>query len=459
MRSEVKIGIAAVLFVALIAGVYFLATSGTEEQPEPADRQAERVARGDGEDAMRFGDEEDDETGGGLIIGDADDDTDGPDGMGFGGTTDTTDTAGVDDDGTISIGFDEPSPPAAGTVDATETTGTTDAGADADDGSLEIAGIGFDTDGGTGADDGFRIEEGFGAADEDTGAVEAGGVGGLYLEPDSTPTPGAADATGGKPGETFIASDGRRYYIVVDGDAGFWQIAKKVYNAGKHWERIAKANPEADTNRLREGQKLLVPPLPETPAAGGTDGATGGSATATADGNVTTDVDGTRYYVVAADDTGGFWDISKKAYNTGKHWELVAKANPQIDPRALRAGMKVKIPPRPEPTTRRISTETVTGTPERPGPNEYIVEEGDSAGFWGIAKKVYGEGRLMGAIAAANPNINPRRLRVGQKIKVPPIREARRLAGVRETDADGGFETVSEPVASDDDARPIFDID
>ena len=56
---------------------------------------------------------------------------------------------------------------------------------------------------------------------------------------------------------------------------------------------------------------------------------------------------GARVYVVQKDDLG-FWMIAKKVYGHGKHWRLIADANPGVDVEKLSAGQKLKIPPLPK---------------------------------------------------------------------------------------------------------------
>jgi 5'-nucleotidase len=61
-----------------------------------------------------------------------------------------------------------------------------------------------------------------------------------------------------------------------------------------------------------------------------------------------------------------------------------------------------------EPAGRAIAAE-----PER----VYLVQKGDT--LWRIAAKLYGNGQRYRDIAAANPGIEPTRLRVGQKLLIP----------------------------------------
>ena len=56
-------------------------------------------------------------------------------------------------------------------------------------------------------------------------------------------------------------------YTVKAGDSGFWGIAQNVYGNGKYFGLIAKANPNAFSERLHVGQVLTIPPLP-APTAG-----------------------------------------------------------------------------------------------------------------------------------------------------------------------------------------------
>jgi LysM repeat protein len=68
-----------------------------------------------------------------------------------------------------------------------------------------------------------------------------------------------------------------------------------------------------------------------------------------------------------------------------------------------------------------VATEVVTPTPPAPpepvfaGYTEHVIAKGES--FYTLGKK-YNVG--FKAIAEANPNINPNRLKIGEKVKIPP---------------------------------------
>ena len=52
-------------------------------------------------------------------------------------------------------------------------------------------------------------------------------------------------------------------YIVREGDNGLAAIAKKVYRDSTFWPAIQKANPDAESTRLRVGQELIIPSFSE----------------------------------------------------------------------------------------------------------------------------------------------------------------------------------------------------
>jgi nucleoid-associated protein YgaU len=62
-------------------------------------------------------------------------------------------------------------------------------------------------------------------------------------------------------------------------------------------------------------------------------------------------------------------------------------------------------------------TDAVAPRPHRPAPTTYQVMPGDTLS--GIAIRQYGSVRRWRAIAAANPGIDPRRLRPGQILVLP----------------------------------------
>jgi len=77
-------------------------------------------------------------------------------------------------------------------------------------------------------------------------------------------------------------------------------------------------------------------------------------------------------------------------------------------------------PPGPILRPQGIEGDVVTGRLRRPdtGPrNSYVIQAGDT--LYGIAMEKYGDARFVPAIEAANPGLDPNRLRVGERITLP----------------------------------------
>lgn len=131
-----------------------------------------------------------------------------------------------------------------------------------------------------------------------------------------------------------------------------------------------------------------------------------------------------RPYVVRTGDS--FWAIAEREYGNAALHRLLEKANPNVPPRRLRPGMTILIPATPAEPVRAAPSGAAPGTVEEDlgtGKRFYVVKAGDR-GFWGIAKATYGHGKHYKLIEAANPDLNPRRLKPGQKVWVPEKPEA-----------------------------------
>lgn len=218
-------------------------------------------------------------------------------------------------------------------------------------------------------------------------------------------------------------------YTVKPGDNGFWMVAERVYGLGngKYWKRIRDANPTADTSALRPGMKLVIPPLPADAAS---PERTTVIATREPHGSVTVGTGGNRTYIVAEGDAG-LWGVAVKVYDGKGHlWEHIQKANPGVDSNRLRPGMKLVIPPLPTTATRPGRATGITRTAgatvrhgevyTENGRRYYIVQAGDK-GYWGIAKKVYKDGKYSYLIDRANTGVDSYSLQPGDKLEVPPI--------------------------------------
>ncbi len=428
MREDVKIGVAIGVVLVVAAVLYFMLASGPDEATPTGEADTE-VRINEGVD--------DQDPGTGSAAVDA-----------YRGSV--ADATGADD-------------------------GAADDGASATDDGVEPSMGGrtlADSTAGTGADGGRRVDPGAGPGiDPDAVAVDDTSdslpTGSAVDDDDETEISVTDDGSGGRDirdladdtdpdtGVRDVAQP--RTYVVVEGDNGFWGIAHKVYGDGKWFTLIAKANPDLKPEALRPGQKVTIPPLPDTTAA---DDLRGGQAL---EGAVT----GSTTYKVQEGDLG-FWGIAEKVYGSGKYFHVIEKANPGVDPTVLRPGQVLVIPPKPTPESATADTggPTTSGDTETVGDQRlYTVQAGDN-GFWGIAKKIYGRGHLWPAIKQANPDVDPLRLQPGQKLVVPSVEEAERIAGV-DTGASSGDEagtggssgstTSGGDSSAEPGDRPIFD--
>lgn len=154
--------------------------------------------------------------------------------------------------------------------------------------------------------------------------------------PTSTPPTAPTNAvqprgSGSSPTTPSSSPSGETEYIVKAGDTGT-SIAKAYFGDPNKWVLISKANPWADFNRLRIGQKLKLPPKDATsvkPPPGAQPVAMGDKST----------------YTVQAGDT--LAAIARKQLGNAGLWEQIYNANKAVigdDPAALKVGMKLKLP-------------------------------------------------------------------------------------------------------------------
>lgn len=419
MREDVKIGVAIGVVLVVAAVLYFMLAGGADEATPPGQTDTE-VRINEGVD--------DQDSGTGSPAVDAYHDS-------------VADASGAGD-------TDDIEPRIGG-----ETLADSRSDAGADDVRIvdSDAGPGIDPDAvAVGGDDTSDSLPTGPAVDDDDGGISVAddGTGGRdirHLADDADPDTGVRD----------VAQP--RTYVVVEGDNGFWGIAHKVYGDGKWFTLIAKANPDLKPEALRPGQKVTIPPLPVEDAGGDLRGGQALEGAAT----------GSTTYKVQDGDLG-FWGIAEKVYGSGKYFHLIEKANPGVDPTVLRPGQVLVIPPKPTPDIATAGTggPTTAGGTETVGDQRlYTVQAGDN-GFWGIAKKIYGRGHLWPAIKQANPDVDPLRLQPGQKLVVPSVEEAERIAGVDTGASSGGGDSVGGSTGStgstggssvESGDRPIFD--
>ena len=257
------------------------------------------------------------------------------------------------------------------------------------------------------------------------------------------------------------APSAEQVHVVKRGDT-LAEISKRYYGTTKHWKLIKEAN-KVDPDGLHEGEKLTIPALPASATA------TTASSAPTGDGTAYVVQKEDTYYKIAKRELGDpsrakeieklnkipaadlrpgmkltlpargardtaatapeapaqvvpgagkqhtvgkdeyLTDISKRYYGSTKHWRVIAKANPGIDPDRLKVGQKLTIP--------ELAGADAASGAAAAGEGEYVVVAGDT--FESIAGKVLGDRKQHKKIAEANPGVDASRLRVGQKLKVP----------------------------------------
>lgn len=116
------------------------------------------------------------------------------------------------------------------------------------------------------------------------------------------------------------------------------------------------------------------------------------------------------------------YEIALLYYGSGREVSRILDANPKIkNPRRIRPGLSITLPdPSLEPVKFKPAPPS-TAPQNADSPRTYDVRKGDS--FYTIAKHLYGDGRRWNAIYELNRALvkdNPKRLREGMTIKLPP---------------------------------------
>jgi LysM repeat protein len=139
-------------------------------------------------------------------------------------------------------------------------------------------------------------------------------------------------------------------------------------------------------------------------------------------------------YTVADGDT--LWSVARRL---GVSADALAKANPGVDPRRMSIGQSLALPADARPAVVTAAA-SLTAAPAARTPaaaaseHDHVVAEGDN--YWSVARRY---DVSVAALTAANPGVDPTRLRIGQKLVIPDTAAA---ASVQV--ADGGRYVVSD---------------
>lgn len=185
----------------------------------------------------------------------------------------------------------------------------------------------------------------------------------------------------GKPQAEAVALPGAGY-VVADGD-NFWTIARRL---GVDAAELTRLNAGLDPLRLQPGQVLAVPENARADALRAPGAPVGGETRGVSDAGL---------YPVAPGDT--LWALSRRF---GVPLEALLAVNGEVDPSHMRIGQLVTVPADGSLATAEMLT--------------FPVSAGDS--LWSIARRF---DISVEALAAANPGVDPLRLREGQTLRVP----------------------------------------
>jgi nucleoid-associated protein YgaU len=127
-----------------------------------------------------------------------------------------------------------------------------------------------------------------------------------------------------------------------------------------------------------------------------------------------------RTHVIASGDT--FEALAQKYFNDSTKWQLIAKANPTVEPERLKIGQKIRIPAGGSTATLAADTSAQSVTsPARSintsGGSFHTVAKGETPSS--ISRKYYGSDKYWRQILAANKGTTEKNLKVGQKLTIP----------------------------------------
>ncbi|TVR13004.1 MAG: LysM peptidoglycan-binding domain-containing protein [Planctomycetota bacterium] len=195
-----------------------------------------------------------------------------------------------------------------------------------------------------------------------------------------------------------------RRYTVQRGDS-YYIIARDQLGDARRHREIAELN-GVDPYELRPG---MVITLPAARTAARESRRERPSAPVAAEGQVV--------HVVESGDILG--DISARYYGTSRRWREIAEANNISDRDPLHVGQRLIIPGAASESS--APGPSAAGDARRRGGDGrwHVVERGDTLQV--ISRRYYGTTRRHAELAAANPELDPRRLMVGTRVWVPGV--------------------------------------
>jgi nucleoid-associated protein YgaU len=129
-----------------------------------------------------------------------------------------------------------------------------------------------------------------------------------------------------------------------------------------------------------------------------------------------TPVAGTTQYTIKSGDT--LEGIARAQMGDGQKWQLIAAANPGLDPKALKIGQKITIPA----SATTASKDKAAGS-STAAPNTYTVQKGDT--LIELSRKFYGNDAEWKRILEANATTlkgDAKAIAPGMKLVIPAKR-------------------------------------
>jgi nucleoid-associated protein YgaU len=232
----------------------------------------------------------------------------------------------------------------------------------------------------------------------------------------------AGAANGAPPPEAFGAGSGT---ITVPGttDSAASTTGAPGASAGSIAGGAAGAAAATNANSTRP----VTPVTPVTPTGSG---AAGSSSTGTSSGGAVvppvkvvaapaTPAAGSTQYTIKSGDT--LEGIARTQMGDGQKWQLIAAANPGLDPKALKIGQKITIPASTA-TASKDKAAAPAGS-STAAPNTYTVQKGDT--LIELSRKFYGNDAEWKRILEANATTlkgDAKAIAPGMKLVIPAKR-------------------------------------
>ncbi|MGD1276580.1 MAG: LysM peptidoglycan-binding domain-containing protein [Tepidisphaeraceae bacterium] len=204
------------------------------------------------------------------------------------------------------------------------------------------------------------------------------------------------------------------YLIVLSRGGGSGQIAG-VANPTASSDNGAAPNPKGESGSMETGDASAKPSNPaESPAPEGGNPATQPSASANPkfDWNDALRSGGTQLSAAAPQRTVTPPIASVDGSPVRRPAALGPEAHPALIDNA----------PATRPDDDSLVTPPAAAGAAQDAPRTHVVASGES--FWTISAAVYGDSKYYTKIIAANPNVDPKHLKVGTVLTIPPLGDA-----------------------------------